>query len=106
MLLLDLDAFFSVKGISVKSPQVSCMVSSSQYRYNYVADHEMAGVIVQIEKYLYCMNRDAKKVAEKIALRIKQEYGQEMDTKVINPRGILILGRSNSLNKEQKMILS
>lgn len=99
-IMVDASGYADV--IEIKSPQVSCMVSSSQYRYNYVADHEMAGAIVQIEKYLYCMNRDAKKAAEKIALRIKQEYGQEMDTKVINPRGILILGRSNSLNKEQK----
>ena len=78
------------------------MVSSSQYRYNYVADHEMAGAIVQIEKYLYCMNSDARKAAEKIGERIRQEYKQDMDVKVINPRGILILGRSNSLTKEQK----
>lgn len=99
-IMVDASGYADV--IEIKSPQVSCMVSSSQYRYNYVADHEMAGAIVQIEKYLYCMNRDARKAAEKIGERIRQEYKQDMDVKVINPRGILILGRSNSLTKEQK----
>ena len=99
-IMVDASGYADV--IEIKSPQVSCMVSSSQYRYNYVADHEMAGAIVQIEKYLYCMNSDARKAAEKIGERIRQEYKQDMDVKVINPRGILILGRSNSLTKEQK----
>ena len=48
------------------------------------------------------MNSDARKAAEKIGERIRQEYKQDMDVKVINPRGIIILGRSNSLTKEQK----
>lgn len=48
------------------------------------------------------MNSDVRKAAEKIGERIRQEYKQDMYVKVINSRGILILGRSNSLTKEQK----
>ena len=69
-----------------------------------------AGVIVQIEKYLYILNHDGKSREQKIKEKIREKekenakyiLPEHIKIQVINPQGILLLGRSNDLTEDQK----
>ena len=95
------DAAGYVDILEIKSPHVSSLVSSSEYRYNYIASHDLSGAIMQIEKYEYCLNKEAEKAGSRIKEALGNDIPESLNIKVVNPQGMLLMGRSNMLNKKQ-----
>lgn len=54
---LLVDASGYVDAIEIKKPFAECMVTSNRYRDNHVPMRELTGTIMQLEKYLYHLNR-------------------------------------------------
>lgn len=99
-LLIDVNGYVDV--MEIKKPSVQLLTKQSSYRNNYVPVRELAGVIQQIEKYIYCLNswgKDGDKYLEK---RLSIDLPNGVIPKIVNPQGILILGRSNGFNSQQK----
>ena len=95
-LLVDANGFVDI--LEIKKADILLL---TKYRNNYVASRELSGAIQQIEKYIYCLNSSDKAkndVSSKLALHLP--IG--LKVQVVNPQGILILGRSNELNIQQK----
>ena len=57
-------------------------------------------MVQQLEKYIYCLNAlgDKDPFFEKLSLRLSNKVIPQ----VVNPQGILLIGRSNEFNEQQK----
>jgi len=98
-LLVDVNGFVDV--LEIKKPDKIRLITNSEYRYNYVADRDLSGAIVQIEKYIYTLNTcDTARV--RLSKEIQNELSLDIDVKVVNPQGFLLMGRSNELSPPQR----
>lgn len=99
-ILVDSNGYIDI--LEIKKPDVQLLTKQASYRNNYVPVRELAGAIQQIEKYIFCLNsseKNEKKVIEKLKA---DKILDNINIKVVNPQGILILGRSNTFNQQQK----
>lgn len=87
-----------------KSYQVSILAKNNKKstRNNYVPSRDLTVAIMQIEKYIYHLNRTGAKSEEKIYNTLLEKNRIDIPIKIRNPQGIIILGRSNRLNEEQQ----
>ena len=96
-ILVDANGFIDV--LEIKKPDTSILSKNITYRNNYVPVRELSGTVQQVEKYIYCLNNlnsndiFLKKIEEKIPNGIK--------VKVLNPNGMIIMGRNNTFNEQQ-----
>ena len=94
--------FYKVNDIlEIKKPDGIKVVSTTEYRNNYVASRDLEGAIVQIEKYIYILNHEGEARVKKIQDKVRNHLPSNFRLKVVNPQGILLLGRSNNLTDEQ-----
>lgn len=98
-LLVDASGFVDV--LEIKKPNDQRLITKTTYRNNFVADRDLAGAIVQIEKYVQCLNRSGKPGEEKLQSILNHKLPKDLYLKVVNPQGMLLMGRSEGLNAEQ-----
>lgn len=97
-ILVDANGFIDV--LEIKKPEISILSKNITYRNNYIPVRELSGTIQQVEKYIYCLNNlnnnniFLKKIEEKLPNGLK--------VKALNPNGMVIMGRSNDFNEQQK----
>lgn len=99
-LLVDANGYVDI--LEIKKPSAQLLTKQSSHRNNYVPVKELAGAIQQIEKYVFCLNHwgdDGEKRLEKI---FGDTLPEGLSLKIINPQGLLILGRSKNFNPQQK----
>lgn len=95
-LLVDANGFVDI--LEIKKADILLL---TKYRNNYVASRELSGAIQQIEKYIYCLN-SSDKAKDDVSSKLALHLPIGLKVQVVNPQGILILGRSNELNIQQK----
>lgn len=96
-ILVDANGFLDL--LEIKKADVRVL---TKYRNNYVASREVSGAIQQIEKYIFCLN-SSDKAKKDVSKKIINLLPNGLDIQVVNPQGILILGRSNNFdNLERK----
>jgi hypothetical protein len=99
---LLIDASGYVDGIEIKKPFAECVVTSNRYRDNHVPMKELSGTIMQLEKYLYHLNRWGEAGETKLNQRYASELPAGIKIKIVNPSGMIIMGRDNTLTHDQK----
>lgn len=57
---------------------------------------------MQIEKYIFYLNKWGKKGEEVLTKKYKDELPKGFSIKITNPGGIIIMGRENNLSPSQK----
>ena len=95
-----IDTQGNIDAAEIKKPHNIPIISKNTYRKNYTPSKELTGTIMQMEKYLYHLNRTVKSSEKRIKEKLLTSE-IDMDVKIRNPQGIIILGRSNELNEEQ-----
>lgn len=100
--LILVDAEGNVDVIEIKKPFDDAVVSSGKYRDNYVPKRELSGSIVQLEKYIFHLSKSGKKGEQKLTEQFKRKLPDDFQIRITNPSGLVIVGRSNNLNAEQK----
>lgn len=95
-LLVDANGFVDI--LEIKKADAKML---SQYRNNYVASREVSGAIQQIEKYIFCLN-SSDKAKHDVSEKLNGMLPNGLKVQVVNPQGILLVGRSNEFNEEQK----
>lgn len=98
-MLVDSAGFVDI--LEIKKPDGIKVVSTTEYRNNYVASRDLEGAIVQVEKYIYILNHEGEARVKKIQDKVRNHLPSNFRLKVVNPQGILLLGRSNNLTDEQ-----
>lgn len=96
--LIDFDGNLDILEIK-KSANIS-ILNKGLYRDNFIANRDLIGSIMQIEKYIYYLNKGGNQLLSKLNKKYSTEIGLEIN--ITNPKGIIILGRSINFNSEQK----
>lgn len=99
---LLVDSSGNIDIIEIKRPFDNSIVSKNQYRDNYIPLRELSGTIMQIEKYIFNLNRWGKKGEEFLTKKYKDQLPDGFQIRITNPNGIIIMGRENMLNLVQK----
>jgi len=99
-LLVDSSGYTDI--IEIKKPFESSIVSCGKYRDNYVPLRELSGAVMQVEKYIYYLNKWGKSGEDYLSKKYKKELPNNFNLKITNPGGIIIMGRSNNLTLNQK----
>ena len=97
-IMVDTNGYVDI--LEIKSPDVRLLTKQASYRNNYVPVRAFSGAVQQIEKYIFCLNTIEKNritLKEKLLAKLPENINPE----VLNPKGILLLGRSKDFNKQQ-----
>ncbi|MES2960801.1 MAG: Shedu immune nuclease family protein [Pseudomonadota bacterium] len=100
LLLLDSDG--NVDIIEIKKPFDRCIVTEGLYRDNHIPLRELSGTIMQIEKYIFWLNKAGQSAEDKLNTEYKDWLPHGLKIKITNPSGMIIMGRSSKLTHEQK----
>lgn len=95
------DANGNIDIIEIKKPFKDCLVSGRAYRDNFTPKKELAGAIMQAEKYIFHLSKWGVAGEEEITKKHAKDLPVNMEVRVTNPKALIILGRSNGLTNEQ-----
>jgi hypothetical protein len=87
--------------IEIKRPNDKSILTDYPYRESFVPLRELSGAIMQIEKYLFHLTKGGKKNETLVDEHFHSKITSSLNIKIINPTGIVIMGRDKSLNKDQ-----
>lgn len=98
-MLIDSDGHVDV--IEIKKPFENSIIASGDYRGNYIPHKDLTGTIMQLEKYLFHLNRYGSRGEEELSKTYSKSLPSGITISITNPRGFVIMGRDNNLSKEQ-----
>lgn len=99
---LLVDATGNTDIIEIKKPFNQCIVTERTYRNNHIPLRELSGTVMQVEKYIFYLNKSGKQGEDALTKRYKKELTPGIAIKITNPSGIIIMGREDNLTHEQK----
>ncbi|WP_136193203.1 Shedu immune nuclease family protein [Actinomyces procaprae] len=100
MVLVDSSGAIDI--LEIKKPFADCLVSRGRYRDNYVPKRELAGAVVQCEKYLFYLNCGGAISEKAVQERLDEKLPNAPQIRIINPRAYILAGRDDNLTDEQK----
>ncbi|MFT3945588.1 MAG: DUF4263 domain-containing protein [Agriterribacter sp.] len=100
LLLVDSNGYVDV--IEIKKPFENAIMTKGVYRENYIPLRELSGTVMQIEKYIYYLNRWSLDGERFLSRKYETQLPKGFDIKIANPSGLIIMGRENNLSPEQK----
>ncbi len=86
--------------IEIKKPTLSPMLY--EYRNNHMPKKELAGTVMQVEKYLFHLSKWGVDGEKQINAKRAKELPNGMQIKIINPKAMIILGRDNEFTNDQQ----
>lgn len=99
--LMLVDANGSIDIIEVKKPFSNTLVSCNTYRDNHTPRKELAGTVMQAEKYLFHLNKWGYAGEQEIYNKWKDKLPSGIELKITNPKAMLLLGRDNNFMGQQ-----
>jgi hypothetical protein len=100
IMLVDVNGHVDV--IEIKKPFKARIVTTTKYRDNHVPHRELVGSAMQIEKYLFHLARWGETGEKKLTERYSARLPEYLRIRIVNPCGIIIMGRDNDLDDQQK----
>ena len=90
--------------IEIKQPfgKKGILTKSASYRDNHVPLRELSGSIMQVEKYIFYLNKWGKSGEDSLTSSYASKLPIDFKIKIINPNGLIIMGRDSSLVGQQK----
>ncbi len=99
---LLVDSGGSVDIVEIKKPFDTCIVTNRTYRDNYMPLRELSGTVMQIEKYIFYLNKWGRRGEDSLTEKYKDKLPNNLKINVTNPKGIIIMGREHNLSPNQK----
>jgi len=100
--LMLVDANGNIDIIEVKKPFPNAMVSRSTYRDSHTPKKELAGSVMQAEKYLFHLSKWGHAGEKEIYNKRKSELQTWIELKITNPKAMILLGRDNDFVGQQR----
>lgn len=100
--ILLVDASGHIDIVETKKPFDQCVVSNGRYRDNHVPMRELSGTVMQIEKYIFYLNKWGTTGEEALAKKHRNLLPSGLELQITNPGGIIILGRDVGLTPTQR----
>lgn len=99
IMLVDANGHIDV--IEIKKPFDEKILTNGVYRDNHIPMRELTGTVMQIEKYIFYLNKWGIKGEEDLTKKYISKISTGFNLKVTNPCGIVIMGRDNTLSPTQ-----
>lgn len=96
------DANGTIDIVEIKKPFANCLLSRNKYRDNYTPRTELSGSVMQVEKYIFHLNKWGRDGEKEILKKRKTELPPNFEIKVTNPQAMIILGRDIDFADDQK----
>lgn len=96
------DANGTIDIVEIKKPFANCLLSRNKYRDNYTPRTELSGSVMQVEKYIFHLNKWGRDGEKEILKKRKSELPHNFEIKVTNPQAMIILGRDIDFADDQK----
>ena len=100
-----IDSSGNIDIAEIKRPGNQNIVSKGKYRDSFVPLRELSGAVMQVEKYIFLLSKWGKRGEEELTARYKSELPCGFKINIINPGGLVIMGRDKNLNPGQRMDL-
>ena len=88
--------------IEIKKPFLNCLLSSSKYRGNYTPKKDLAGAVMQAEKYIFHLNKWGVAGEKKITKKRASELPKNMQIRITNPKAMIVIGRDKDFENDQR----
>jgi hypothetical protein len=98
---LLIDASGNTDIVEIKKPFNNCIVTKAQYRDNYIHMRELSGTVMQIEKYIFYLNKWGKSGEKILTDKYKEQLPENFQIQITNPNGLIVMGRETDLSKAQ-----
>lgn len=98
------DAAGTIDVVEIKKPFPKCILSFGKYRDNYIPKNELAGAVMQVEKYLFHLSKWGHAGEKEILEKRKSELPDGFKIKISNPKGMVILGRNDDFAESQQRL--
>jgi hypothetical protein len=89
--------------VEIKRPNANDLLRKAMYRDNYVPARVLSSTVMQVEKYIFYLNKWGKN-GEKI---LTEKYGaylpSDMEIRIANPKGLLVLGKEREFDEQAKL---
>lgn len=100
ILLGDYDGNIDI--IEIKKPYGIDLLNKNLYRENYIPTKALSGAIMQAEKYIYYLTKGGITVEQDLNKQFRNQKPSDYSFKVVNPKSIIIMGRTNNYTEPQK----
>ncbi len=87
--------------VEIKIPFEKSIVSQTTYRDNHIPSRDLSGSIMQIEKYIFYLNKSGRELENKLTAKYKSELPLNLEIRITNPNAIIIMGRDKNLDQNQ-----
>lgn len=91
--------------IEIKRPFERGLVTKRRYRDNHIPVRELAGSIMQAEKYLFFLSKSGRAGERDIMNRNSSKLPQGLEIKIANPKAFILAGRDYNLSLEERFDL-
>lgn len=99
--LVDANGFIDI--IEIKKPTAGATLRAGKYRGNHTPSYTLSGTIMQAEKYLFHLSKWGKNGEDDLQRRKRSELPTGLKIKISNPKAMLIYGRDNEFDEQQKL---
>lgn len=99
---LFVDANGHIDIVEIKKPFDNAIMTGNLYRGNHIPLKELSGTVMQLEKYIYYLNRWGQRGEKKLIDKYGKYLPNGFEINITNPKGLIIMGRENNLSKAQK----
>lgn len=99
-MLVDVNGTVDV--IEIKKPFKARIVTTATYRDNHVPHRELVGTAMQVEKYIFHLSRWGTTGEDALTRRYSAQLPPDLKLRIVNPSGLIIMGRDDDLTPEQK----
>lgn len=99
-MLVDVNGTVDI--IEIKKPFKDRIVTPTRYRDNHVPHRELVGTAMQVEKYLFHLSRWGIAGEDALTKRYSDALPPALKLRIVNPCGLIIMGRDDDLTPEQK----
>lgn len=98
-----IDAEGTIDIIEIKRAEENHIFAPRLYRGNNIPSKTLAGTIMQAEKYIFHLSKSGSIGESKLTSQLKSQLPNPMNIKITNPKAMLVLGRDNDFNDQQKL---
>ena len=99
---LLVDAGGNIDIVEVKLPRKNLIITKNLYRNNYIPLRDLSGTVMQVEKYIFHLNRWGENGEKYLTNKYRGSLPKKFGIKIINPCGLIIMGRDAGLSEDQK----
>lgn len=99
LLLIDFNG--NVDVVEIKTPHNMPLLRNSEHRNNHVPSLQLIQTVMQAEKYINVLNHNGYNIERELNKKYANELPKSLKIQIINPKAILVIGRSNDFNVKQ-----